>query len=183
MLEAPEEVVYDFLTEGDGTNLILFPFTNYFGSSLDDVHAMLTHPTTVWGLGDGGAHCGAAVDASSPTMMLSHWVRDRVRGPRVELATAVRWMTSDTADLYGLGDRGRVVPGARADLNLIDLERLRVEQPEMVFDLPAGGRRLMQRARGYDATVVAGRVTIESDEATGELPGRLVRGGRPGPRR
>jgi N-acyl-D-amino-acid deacylase len=176
-----QEVVYDFLIEGDGRNLVLFPFTNYFNFSLDDVHDMLNHPATVWGLGDGGAHCGAAVDASGPTLMLTHWVRDRTRGPRIALPTAVRMMTSDTADLYGLRDRGRIAPGYRADLNVIDHQRLRVEQPEMVFDLPAGGRRLMQRARGYVATVVDGQVTIRDDEPTGGLPGRLVRGEQPAP--
>ncbi len=178
-----QDVVYDFLTEGDGHNLVSFPFTNYFNFSLDDVHDMLTHPASVWGLGDGGAHCGAAVDASGPTLMLSHWVRDRTRGPRVDLPTAVRWMTSDTADLYGLADRGRLLPGYRADLNVIDGERIDLEQPEMVFDLPAGGRRLMQRARGYVATVVAGETTIRDDDATGALPGRLVRGERAAPAR
>ena len=178
-----QEVVYDFLTEGYGRNLVSFPFTNYFNFSLDDVHDMLTHPASVWGLGDGGAHCGAAVDASGPTLMLSHWVRDRTRGPRVDLPTAVRWMTSDTADLYGLHDRGRIAPGYRADLNVIDHERLHVEQPEMVFDLPAGGRRLMQRARGYVATIVGGEVTISDDEATGALPGRLIRGVQEAPAR
>ena len=176
-----QEVVYDFLTEGDGRNLVMFPFTNYFHFSLDDVHDMLEHPASVWGLGDGGAHCGAAVDSSGPTLMLTHWVRDRVRGPRVDLPTAVRWMTSDTADLYGLRDRGRLVPGHRADLNVIDHERLQLGQPEVVFDLPAGGRRLMQRATGYVATVVAGEITIRDDEPTGALPGRLIRGEQPTP--
>src|SRR4051794_23518831 len=176
-----QEVVYDFLVEGDGRNLVSFPFTNYFNFSLDDVYDMLTHPASVWGLGDGGAHCGAAVDASGPTLMLSYWVRDRTRGPRVPLPTAVQWMTSDTADLYGLRDRGRLAPGYRADLNVIDAERLGLEQPEMVFDLPAGGRRLMQRARGYVATVVAGETTVRDDEATGALPGGLIRGAQPTP--
>jgi N-acyl-D-aspartate/D-glutamate deacylase len=178
---AAQEVVYDFLTEGDGRNLVMFPFTNYFHFSLDDVHDMLEHPASVWGLGDGGAHCGAAVDASGPTLMLTHWVRDRVRGPRIDLPTAVRWMTSDTADLYGLHDRGRLVPGHRADLNIIDHERLQVGQPEMVFDLPAGGRRLMQRANGYVATVVAGEVTLRDDTPTGALPGQLIRGEQAAP--
>jgi N-acyl-D-aspartate/D-glutamate deacylase len=176
-----QEVVYDFLIEGDGRNLVSFPITNYFHLSLDDVHDMLEHPASVWGLGDGGAHCGAAVDASGPTLMLTHWVRDRTRGPCVDLATAVRWMTTDTADLYGLHDRGRIAPGYRADLNVIDHEHLQMGQPEMVFDLPAGGRRLMQRATGYVATVVAGETTIRDDEPTGALPGRLIRGEQPAP--
>ena len=176
-----QDVVYDFLTEGDGRNMVMSPSTNYFGQNFDDVYAMLHHPTTVWGLGDGGAHCGAAVDASGPTLMLTHWARDRTRGPRIDLPTAVQLMTSEPADLYGLRDRGRLAPGYRADLNVIDHDRLRVEPPEMIFDLPAGGRRLMQRASGYVATVVAGTVTIEDDTATGELPGRLVRGEQPVP--
>ena len=176
-----QEVVYDFLTEGDGRNLVMFPFTNYFHFSLDDVHDMLEHPASVWGLGDGGAHCGAAVDASGPTLMLTHWVRDRVRGPRIDLPTAVRWMTSDTADLYGLRDRGRLVPGHRADVNVIDHEHLQMGKPEVVFDLPAGGHRLMQRASGYAATVVAGEITLRDDEPTGTVPGRLIRGEQPTP--
>ena len=175
-----QEVAYDFLVRGDGRNLVLFPFTNYFHFSLDDVHDMLTDPTSVWGLGDGGAHCGIAVDAGGPTLMLTHWVRDRTRGPRIDLPTAVRWMTSDTADLYGLHDRGRIAPGYRADLNVIDHERLQMGQPEMVFDLPAGGRRLMQRARGLRGDDRGGRADDPRRRAHGSIarPARARRAAR-----
>ncbi len=175
----PEELVYDLLLEAEGRAFLLFPFTNYFRFSLDDVHTMLTHPSSVWGLGDGGAHCGVACDAGGPTLMLTHWVRDRTRGPRLALGEAVRMMTSEPAALYGLGDRGRLAPGLRADLNVIDHEQLAIELPEMIFDLPAGGRRIMQRARGYHRTIVAGEITIRDDEQTGARPGRLIRGARP----
>ena len=172
----PEELVYDLLLEAEGRTFLLFPFTNYFRFSLDDVHAMLTHPASVWGLGDGGAHCGVACDAGGPTLMLTHWVRDRTRGPRIPLEDAVRMMTSEPAALYGLEDRGCLAPGLRADLCVIDHDRLRIELPEMIFDLPAGGRRIMQRAQGYHRVVVAGEVTVRDDEETGARPGRLIRG-------
>ena len=174
----PEELVYDLLLEAEGRAFLLFPFTNYFRFSLDDVHEMLTHPASVWGLGDGGAHCGVACDAGGPTLMLTHWVRDRARGPKIPLAEAVRMMTSDPAALYGLGDRGRLAPGLRADVCVIDHEALRIELPEMIFDLPAGGRRIMQRATGYHRVIVAGEVTVRDDEETGARPGRLIRGAR-----
>ena len=174
----PEELVYDLLLEAEGRAFLLFPFTNYFRFSLDDVHEMLTHPASVWGLGDGGAHCGVACDAGGPTLMLTHWVRDRARGPKIPLAEAVRMMTSDPAALYGLGDRGRLAPGLRADVCVIDHDALRIELPEMIFDLPAGGRRIMQRATGYHRVIVAGEVTVRDDEETGARPGRLIRGAR-----
>ena len=178
----PEELVYDLLLEAEGRAFLLFPFTNYFRFSLDDVHEMLTHPTSVWGLGDGGAHCGVACDAGGPTLMLTHWVRDRTRGPRLPLEDAVKMMTAEPAALYGLGDRGRLQEGLRADVNVIDHENLKIELPEMIFDLPAGGRRIMQRARGYHRVVVAGEITVRDDEETGARPGRLIRGARPSPR-
>ena len=176
--KSAEELVYDLMLEEEGRSFMLFPFTNYFRFSLDDVHAMLSHPASVWGLGDAGAHCGVACDAGGPTLMLTHWVRDRTRGPRVSLEQAVQWMTSDPAALYGLGDRGRIEPGLRADLNVIDHASLRIELPEMWFDLPAKGRRVMQRASGYLATLCAGEVTIREDEVTAARPGRLIRGAR-----
>ncbi len=174
----PAELVYDLFLEHEGRAFLMFPFTNYFRGSLDDVHAMLTHPASVWGLGDGGAHCGVACDAGGPTLMLTHWVRDRTRGPRIPLEQAVAMLTSEPAALYGLGDRGRIAAGLRADLNLIDHAKLDVLLPEMIFDLPAKGRRLMQRARGYRRTIVAGETTIRDDAATGARPGRLLRGAR-----
>jgi N-acyl-D-aspartate/D-glutamate deacylase len=119
-----------------------------------------------------------ACDAGGPTLMLTHWVRDRTRGPRIGLEQAVAWMSNDTARLYGLGDRGRIETGLRADLNVIDHQSLRIELPEMWFDLPAQGRRLMQRATGYSATLCAGEVTLRDDEISEARPGRLIRGAR-----
>ncbi len=174
----PLEVMYDLMLTDDGRALLMAAINNYDGGSLDRVHDMLTHPASVIGLSDAGAHCGLLVDASMPTMLLTHWVRDRTRGPRIALESAVRMQTADTADLYGLGDRGRLIAGLRADLNIIDLENLRLLPPEVLHDLPAGSRRLVQRAVGYRATIVAGTVTREHDADTGARPGRLIRGAR-----
>jgi N-acyl-D-aspartate/D-glutamate deacylase len=175
---SPLEVTYDLMLEQEGRALLMAAINNYGGGGLDGVHDMLTHPASVIGLSDAGAHCGLLVDASMPTMLLTHWVRDRTRGPRIALEAAVRMQTSETADLYGLGDRGRLIAGLRADLNIIDLEQLRLLPPEVLHDLPAGSRRLVQQARGYRATIVAGTVTREHDADTGERPGRLIRGAR-----
>jgi N-acyl-D-aspartate/D-glutamate deacylase len=139
---------------------------------------MLTDPLTVQGLGDGGAHCSMICDASMTTYLLSHWVRDRTRGPRIDLSEAVRRLTSDPAALYGLHDRGVVEPGRKADLNVIDLDNVGLEPPQLVHDLPAGAARLVQRSRGYVATLVAGRSVVLAGELTDERPGALVRGGR-----
>ena len=175
---SPLEVTYDLMLEQEGRALLMAAINNYGGGGLDGVHDMLTHPASVIGLSDAGAHCGLLVDASMPTMLLTHWVRDRTRGPRIALEAAVRMQTAETADLYGLGDRGRLIAGLRADINIIDLEQLRLLPPEVLHDLPAGSRRLVQRARGYRATIVAGTVTREHDADTGERPGRLIRGAR-----
>ncbi len=176
-----EAYLYDYLLGEDGQNLILYPYTNYTSGNLDVVHEMLTHPATRFGLGDAGAHCGIACDGGSTTLTLAFWTRDRAAGPRLELGRAIRMMTHETAELYGLRDRGRIAPGYRADLNLIDYKRLELLMPHMVWDLPTGARRIMQRAKGYVATFVAGEQTIANDEATGALPGRLVRGAQPEP--
>ncbi|GAA0283751.1 amidohydrolase family protein [Actinomadura nitritigenes] len=175
----PLEMLYDLLLEDDGRNLLLLPLLNYSERSLDPVREMLTHPRAVLGLGDGGAHCGFICDASLPTTMLSHWARDRRRGEKLPLEHVVRLMTRDTARLYGLEDRGVIAPGKKADLNLIDFDRVANRRPEMLYDLPAGGRRLVQRADGYLATFVSGTQVFADGEHTGELPGRLVRGARP----
>jgi len=171
----PEELLYDRMLERDGRELFLVPVLNYSDGSCDAIREMMLHRSAVLGLGDGGAHCGIICDASIQTFVLTHWVRDRTRGPKLPLELAVRRMTRDTAALYGFGDRGALAPGLRADLNLIDLAALRLEAPVMVQDLPAGGQRFMQRAKGYRATIVAGELTLEDDEPTGALPGRLVR--------
>jgi N-acyl-D-aspartate/D-glutamate deacylase len=171
------DLVYDVLLENEGRQLILLPGANFANFDIEVVREMLDHPLSVLSLSDGGAHCGFIADASTPSFMLSHWVRDRDRGPRMRLETVVQRMTSDTAQVYGLSDRGTVKPGMKADLNLIDFDNLELLAPEMLFDLPGGGRRLCQGARGYRATILSGVVTQENDEPTGALPGRLVRGG------
>ena len=132
---------------------------------------------SVFGLSDGGAHCGVLCDASAPTYMLAYMTRDRTKGPLMSLEFVVHKMTQDTALLYGLDDRGVIAPGYRADLNLIDYDALRLEEPHMVYDLPAGGKRLIQRAQGYRMTICNGEVTYENGEHTGAYPGRLIRGG------
>lgn len=172
----PAEIVYDMLMEKDGRGYIYLPLLNYARFNFDHIHEMMQHPATVLSLSDGGAHCGVICDASFPTYMLTHWVRDRARGPRLPLEQVVRMQTHDTARLYGLNDRGVIAPGMKADINVIDLGKLRILPPEMVFDLPADGRRMIQRAEGYRATIVSGAVTFENGDATGEMPGRLVRG-------
>ncbi len=176
-----EALLYDVMLEKDGRELLLLPLLNYSEFNCDPILEMMNHPRAALGLGDGGAHCGIICDASISTFMLAHWVRDRSRGERVSLEFAVKRMTADTAKLYGLGDRGRIVPGLRADLNLIDADRVALRPPEMVFDLPAGGRRFVQRASGYAATLVAGEVVMRDGEPTDARPGRLVRGMRPSP--
>jgi len=174
-----EEVLYDLMLRHDGRELVLFTLGGYSHGSLDDMREMLLHPNAALGLSDGGAHCGAICDASAPTFMLSHWARDRADGLPLELV--VKKMTSDTARLYGLADRGVVAPGYKADLNVVDLEHLNLRLPEMVFDLPGGARRLVQRADGWKATICAGEVTLEDGEHTEARPGRLVRGAQPAP--
>ena len=173
----PMEEYYDRLLDEDGHALIMRPLLNYSDFNLDAVREMLVHPTTRWGLGDGGAHCGTTCDASTPTFMLTHWARDRGEGG-MPLEWAVRSITSDTADLYGLGDRGVLEPGRIGDVNLIDLDALRLHRPEMVRDLPGDAKRFIQRADGYRATVKAGRVTLVDGEDQDERPGTLLRGAR-----
>jgi N-acyl-D-aspartate/D-glutamate deacylase len=171
----PWAVLYDRMSNGAGDALFMAPILNYVDGNLDPSFEMLSAPHTVFGLGDGGAHCGQTCDASSTTFLLTHWARDRTRGPRLRLEDAVAKMTSKTAAVYGLADRGVVRPGAVGDLNLIDMDRLELRRPEVVHDLPAGGRRLVQRADGYVATVKSGEVIYEGGEATGPMPGRLLR--------
>jgi N-acyl-D-aspartate/D-glutamate deacylase len=177
----PQEALYDLMLQQDGRELLLFPLLNYSDGNCDPIYEMIHHPRAALGLGDGGAHCGIICDASIQTFMLSHWVRDRKRGPKIPVELAVKRMTADSADLYGLHDRGRLAPGYKADLNLIDLDEVALLPPQMVFDLPAGGRRLIQKSKGYRATIVNGVVTMQDGQPTGALPGRLVRGAQPAP--
>ena len=179
--KAPEVVAYDYLLERDGKAMLYRPVSNYSEGSLDAVGEMLRHPNTLVSLGDGGAHVGMLCDASAFTYMLVHWVRDRATGARMSLPWAVRRMTRDNALALGLEDRGLLRPGYKADLNVIDYDRLTLHCPEPVYDLPSGGRRLIQRAEGYVATVVSGAPVYRDGEATGALPGRLLRGPQPGP--
>ncbi|MGH0036439.1 MAG: N-acyl-D-amino-acid deacylase family protein [Myxococcota bacterium] len=170
------ELVYDAMMEEDGRAMLYFPLFGYAQGSFDAILETMKHPQTGLSLADGGAHCGAICDASTPTYMLMHWVRDRTRGERLPLEFVVRRQTLDTATQYGLRDRGVLAPGMKADVNVIDLPHLDLTAPEMRYDLPAGGRRLFQGARGYRATLVSGVPVFENGEATGALPGRLVRG-------
>ena len=177
----PDELVYDALIADDGRAFLFFPLHNYAEGSLENVRTMLENPNTLSGLSDGGAHVGAICDVSLPTTMLTHWCRDRSRGPRLDLAQVIRGQTRDTAEAIGLFDRGRLEAGYLADINIIDFERLALKAPHMVYDLPTGARRLMQEAEGYVATLKSGRVIYRDGTATGALPGRLVRGRKPAP--
>jgi N-acyl-D-aspartate/D-glutamate deacylase len=175
---SPLEVAYDEMARGGGTGLLYLPILNYATGDLDHVHEMLLHPQGLLGLSDGGAHTGTICDGSMPTFMLTHWTRDRRRGATFPLEYIVKKQTRDTARLYGLSDRGTIEVGALGDLNLIDYDALSLGAPFVRADLPAGGRRLLQRATGYVATLKKGTVTFEDGEPSGELPGRLVRGAR-----
>jgi len=174
----PEEVAFDILASSGTRGMLYFPLFNYGDKNLDLLHELHQHPQTRMGLSDAGAHCGAICDGGMPTFMLSYWTRDRARGPKLGLEHVIRRQTSETAQSFGLFDRGILAPGYRADVNVIDYNNLSLNQPEVVYDLPAGGRRLLQRARGYAHTLVAGQSIVANDKLTGLLPGRLIRGAR-----
>jgi N-acyl-D-aspartate/D-glutamate deacylase len=178
---APMEVVVDQLLAHEGHGMLLTPFFNYAYGDLSFTYEAQRHPRTRMGLADAGAHCRVICDGGTPTFMLTFWTRDRTRGPKLPLEQVVHRQTRQTAELYGLADRGVLAPGMRADVNVIDYDRLSFGPPRMAHDLPGGAPRLVQRAEGYAATFVGGEQTVDHDEFTGSLPGRLVRGPQPGP--
>jgi N-acyl-D-amino-acid deacylase len=173
----PDEVAYDYLAE-DPAHFIFFPVTGYNVDNHEVIREMLTDDATLLGLSDGGAHCSSILDAGMPTWMLTHWVRDRHRGERLPLEFVVKRQTGEQAAFFGFHDRGVLAPGKKADVNVLDFPGLRVHRPEVRYDLPAGGRRLVQKVDGYKATFVSGVPVFENGEHTGALPGKLVRAGR-----
>jgi N-acyl-D-amino-acid deacylase len=172
----PDEYAYDLLCRNEGTGFVYLPILNYADGNLDFLEALQGSEDCVNSLSDGGAHCGTICDAASPTFMLQHWVRDRKRGGRLGLEAAVKRQCLDTARLYGLDDRGVIAPGYMADLNVIDFDNLKLGRPWLAFDLPAGGKRLLQKAEGYVATIKSGVVTFRDGQWSGETPGGLIRG-------
>jgi N-acyl-D-aspartate/D-glutamate deacylase len=177
----PTAFAYDYLLENDGTAMLYRPLYNYADRDHEVLREMLMDRDTVPGLSDGGAHYGYICDASFPTYLLTHWARDRSRGERIPLELLVKWQTQDTAATVGLNDRGILRPGFKADINIIDFEGLKLHAPTIVYDLPAGGRRLGQAAEGFRATIVSGVVTYQDGAATGKLPGKLIRGAQKSP--
>jgi N-acyl-D-aspartate/D-glutamate deacylase len=177
----PDEIVFDILTANGGTGFLFFPLHNYFEFNLDNTLTMMRNPNTLFGLSDGGAHVGAICDVSVPTYMLTHWCRDRTRGDKLDLPFVVKSQTRDTAEAMGLLDRGLIAVGYKADVNVIDFDRLQLRPPHMIYDLPSGARRLMQEADGYVATIASGEIIYRDGAHTGALPGKLVRGHKQAP--
>jgi N-acyl-D-amino-acid deacylase len=169
------EYIYDLMMQEDGTGFVYLPILNYLDGNLDFLEPLQQREDTVNSLSDGGAHCGTICDAASPTFMLEHWVRDRARGT-ITLENAIKRQCRDTARLYGLNDRGILKPGYLADINVIDLDNIKLGKPWLAFDLPAGGKRLLQKARGYDYTIKSGEVTFEQGVLADARPGGLIRG-------
>ena len=161
----------------EGHQKFYFPLYNYSENNLDVVREMMTHPAALLGLGDAGAHCGYICDASYPTYLIQHWARERTRGDKLPIEFLVHAQTQRNARALGMFDRGALVPGMKADINLIDFDRLDLSTPKVINDLPAGGRRLVQTAQGYVSTLVSGQVVMQEGKPTGVLPGKLVRGG------
>ncbi|MEM9256388.1 MAG: amidohydrolase family protein [Pseudomonadota bacterium] len=177
----PQELAYDTMLENDGRGFIYMPLLGYADGDFEALRTMMLHPHAVFGLSDGGAHCGLICDASMPSYLLTHWARDRQRGPRIPLEKLIHNQTRRTAELYGLNDRGLLAPGMKADINVIDYEAVKLHPPEMVFDLPADARRLVQRVDGYKWTICSGQVIRRDGSDTGARPGRLIRGPQPAP--
>ncbi len=177
----PREIVYDALMQDNGEGIVYFPLFNYSNGSFDVLAELIAHPRTGLSLSDGGAHCATIADASIPTFMITHWTRDRTRGRKFAVEDMVRMQTRDTAKLFGLNDRGLLAPGYRADVNVIDYEKLALGRAHMAWDLPTGAKRYVQGAEGYVATICGGTPTYENGEATGALPGKLLRGQQSAP--
>ncbi len=173
---SPESIAYDAMLVDEGRGMLYMPALNYSDANLEPLYEMMQHPAAIPGLSDGGAHCGIICDASFPTFLLSHWARDRSRGEKLPLSHMVALQTRRAAEAFGLYDRGLIAPGYKADINIINFENLRLDPPRVAYDLPMGGRRLVQRAEGYDATIVSGTVTQRNGQSTGALPGRIVLG-------
>jgi N-acyl-D-amino-acid deacylase len=176
-----QEVIYDVMTSGNGEGLIFLPMLGYVDGDLDATAEMMRHPNSVYGLADGGAHCGLVSDASIPTFLLTHWARDRTRGERIPIEELVENQTRRTAQVYGLYDRGVIAAGMKADINVIDYDKLHIHAPKLVYDLPAQGKRFLQKITGYKATICSGQVIYRDGEPTGKLPGRLIRGPQAAP--
>ena len=174
---APAELAYDLMLEKGGRGILYRPTTNYADGDLAVVHEMLGHPNTLIGLGDGGAHVGVMCDATDMAHTISYWTRDRTRGPKHELEDMVHRLTAANAEAIGLTDRGRIATGLRADINIVNYDELQLQSPKIQYDLPAGGKRLVQRSKGFDATLLAGEPIWRDGVATGALPGRLLRSG------
>jgi N-acyl-D-aspartate/D-glutamate deacylase len=174
---SPEEVAYDLLIEGDGKSILYLPVTNYAAGNLDVVGEMIAAPNALVGLGDGGAHVGIMCDATATSYTLTHWTRDRRRGSLFPISWGIKRLAADNAVAMGLHDRGVLKVGMKADINVLDYDKMRLRRPEIVYDLPAGGKRLIQRTDGFDATVVSGQVVYRHGQPTGALPGRLLRAG------
>jgi N-acyl-D-aspartate/D-glutamate deacylase len=177
---SPYEVVYDYMLEDDGRAMLFAPDNNYLDYSNDACRELIEHPQGIVAVGDGGAHAAHVSDISFPTYVMSYWGRDRPEGA-LDLGFLVRQITSETAYVVGLSDRGIIASGYKGDLNVIDMERLSIARPYMAHDLPLGVKRLLQRADGYLATIVSGVPIYRDGEPTGALPGRLVRGPQPAP--
>ncbi len=178
---SPYEVAYDVMLEDGCKRFIYLPLLDYTDGSFDNMREMMTHPLTVFGLSDGGAHCGMVCDASIPTYLLTHWARDRVRGERIPIEQLVSKQTKQTAAFFGIEDRGVLAPGMKADVNVIDFDALTIRPPEVVHDLPGDSRRLIQHIDGYRYTVCSGEVIYEDGQPTGALPGKLIRGPQAAP--
>jgi N-acyl-D-aspartate/D-glutamate deacylase len=171
-------MLYDLMLQDAGEQLLYFPIYNYTDMNFDAVHTMMTHPRAIMGLSDGGAHVGTICDSSFSTFLLTYWARDRESGVKLQLEEAIRKLTSEVADYVGMSDRGQLQVGLKANINVIDFEKLRLYAPSMVRDLPAGGQRLLQDAAGYRSMIVAGQEVVSNDRLTGHYPGTLYRAGR-----